>query len=102
MKVKKIKPTGYKIRIEMTDKEAIELIKDIGEYKQGEIRGKHSATSKIFMVLVDTLQDLDLIPMTPNRKKGDRSYPRLTHDKVWVDEVRLTNKSSKEVKKNEN
>ena len=87
MKIKSKKPTSYRLTIEMTDKEAINLVRDIGEFKQGEPRVKHSATSKVFMVLADALQDLGLIPMTPNRKKGDNSYPRLNNDEVWVEEL---------------
>lgn len=89
IKIKKVKtaerkPEDYKFQLEINGKEAIEFIKEIGEFKQGEPRVNHSATSKVFMVLSDTLQDLELIPMTPNRKKGDDSYPRLSNDNVWV------------------
>ena len=87
MKIKKIKPSGYKLKIEMTHKEAIDLIKEIGEFKQGEPRVRRTSCSKIFMILSDTLQDLDLIPMIPNRNKGDNSYPRLRNDNVWVEEL---------------
>ena len=79
------KPENYKIRIEMNGEEAIQFIREIGKLKQGEPRVHHSATSKVFMVLSDALQDVGFIPMSPNRKKGDNSYPRLDNDNVWIE-----------------
>ena len=86
MKIIRKKPEKYTFTIKMTSDEAKSLINQIGEYEQGEPYVNHSAVSKLFMVLSDALQDLGLIEMTPNRKKGAKSYPRLDNDKIKIEE----------------
>ena len=91
-------PRNYKIKIEMRGDEAIKFIKEIGEFKQGEPRVWSSVTSRVFMVLSDALQDVNFIPIIPNRRKGDDSYPRLSNDNVWIEEDLQENHDYKDVR----
>jgi hypothetical protein len=82
----------YNFKLNLTQEEAIKLCEEIGEWNQdkwgfcwriGNNLPK-SINAKLFMVLSDTLQDLNLIPMCEGRDKGDKSYPRLDNDDVEV------------------
>ena len=87
----KPKPKVYDFKLNLTQEEAIKLCEEIGEWNQDKwgINWNSYSTlpksinAKLFMVLSDALQDLDLIPMCEGRKKGDNSYPRLQNDNVW-------------------
>ena len=85
MKIINIKPQSYLFTLKINEKEAKELLKEIDEFKQGEERVRKTSCSKIYMVLCDALEDLGLIPMTEERRKGEKRYPRLDNDEVIVE-----------------
>ena len=81
----------YEFKLVLTQEEALGLEKELGNIIQETTdsyvcpRAK-SYNAKLFMVLHDVLEDLNLVEKTPNRNKGDKSYPRLENDNVEVEE----------------
>lgn len=92
--INKPKPRVYDFQLSLTQEEAIKLCEEIGEWNQDKwginwhsyLNEPKSTNARLYMVLSDTLQDLGLKEMTPNRKKGEKSYPRLDDDEVEVTE----------------
>lgn len=90
----KEKIKNYEFKLTLNQEEAIKLCEEIGEWNQDRWGINWASVScfpksvnaKLFMVLSDTLQDLDLIPLTKGRSKGESSYPRLNNDKVEIEE----------------
>jgi hypothetical protein len=80
----------YEFKLTLSQKEAIKLYDELKDIKQedidysGIVPRVTSINGKLFMVLSDALQDLELIEMTTGRKKGDKSQYRLENDEVEV------------------
>jgi len=85
-------PVKYKFKFELSQEEAIGIVKELGEMKctmdyNRAVPIPKEYWARIFMTLSDALQDLGIIPMTEGRKKGDDSRPRLDDDEIIAESV---------------